>query len=144
MAGQSRRTPRLVNRTPRALQPSEDVQMPEVQDDVVQQRLQWLTASQRQNAESLTQLNSRIDQLGHEFRQTMIESALTIQSVMQETCGLGQGMEQINHVLHNVVMDKVEGIDFRFQKADEVMRYLVAENDKRTQNINTSICKVID
>ena len=91
----------MSRRIPRVLQPQEDVQMPEgpeLHDDTLQQRFQRLTISQRQTAEDLNQVNSRVDQLRHDFREAMVESALTIQSVMQEVRGQGQGMERSRHM----------------------------------------------
>ena len=96
----------------RVLQPQEDVQMPEAHEGTLQQRLQRLTVSQRRSVEDSNQVNYRVDQLRHDFRETMVESALTIQSVMQEIRGQGQGIERIRHVLVNIAMDKLEGIDF--------------------------------
>ena len=95
-------------RMPRVLQPQEDVQMPEVHDDTLQQRLQRLTISQK----DLNQVNSRVDQLRHDFREAMVESASTIQNVMHQVRGQGQGMERLRHVLFNIAMDKLEGIVF--------------------------------
>ena len=99
MTAQQRRAPSVMNgRAPRVLPPQEDVQMPEVHEDTLQQRLQRLTASQRQNAESLNQVNSRIDQLRHDFWEATVESTLAIQSVMQQVRGQGQGVERLRHV----------------------------------------------
>ena len=52
-------------RVPRVLQPQEDVQMPEVHEDPLQQRHQRLTTSQRQSAEDIYtyHMDARVDQL---------------------------------------------------------------------------------
>ena len=62
MIAPQRRTSRMMQgRATRILQPSDDAQMPDAYEDDVQQRLQKLTTSQRQHADTLTQLHSRLD-----------------------------------------------------------------------------------
>ena len=63
MIAPQRRPPRMMGRATRVLQPSDDAQMPDAREDEMQLRLQRLTTSQRQRADTLTQLHSRIDQL---------------------------------------------------------------------------------
>ena len=64
-------------------------------------------------------MDAQAEQLRHYFRQAMVDSALTLQGVIQEAHGQGQGMEQIRHTLFNVAMEKLDGLDARFQKYDE-------------------------
>ena len=87
---------------PRILQPQEDVTMPTIPEDPMQQRLQRLTAFQQQNAEHLNHVDTRMDQLRHDFRQAMADSALALQRVVQEVRGQAQGVERICHVLFNI------------------------------------------
>ena len=85
-----------------------------------------------------------MDQLRHDFREAMVEPTLTLQSVMQEVRGQGQGMERLRHVLVNIAMDKLEGIDSRFQKYDEVMHQVILKTDKQAHEMCTSIGRFID
>ena len=74
----------------------------------------------------------------------MIESALTIQRVMQEVRTQGQRLDRLSHVVYNVVMDKLNGVDFRFQRSDEISNQVLMETDRRWQDLRTSIGKFID
>ena len=69
---------------------------------------------------------------------------MTIQSVMQEVRGQGQGVERLRHVLFNIAMDKLEGIDSHFQKYDEVMHQVTMKADKQAHEMCTSIGRFID
>ena len=73
----------------------------------------------------------------------MIESALTVQRVMQEARGQGQRLDRLSHVVYNVVMDKLEGVGFRFQRYDEIMNKVLMETDRR-QQMCTSIGQFIN
>ena len=46
----------------------------------------------------------------------MVESALALQTVMQEARGHGQRLDRLSHVVYRVVMDRLDGIDFRLQQ----------------------------
>ena len=107
-------------------------------------KIQRLTASQRQNAENLTHVDGRVDQLRHNFREARVDSALALQGVMQEVRGQGQGMERIRHVLLNIAMDKLEGIDSRVQKYDEVMHQALMKTDKQAHEVCTALGRLID
>ena len=89
-------------------------------------------------------MDARVGQLRHDFREAMVESALTTHSVMQEVRGQGQGMERLRHVLFNIAIDKLEGIDSRFQKRDEVVHQIVTKTDKQAHEMCTSIGRFID
>ena len=92
----------------------------------------------------MNHVDARVDQLRHVFREAVVESALTIQSVMQEVRGQGQGMERLRHVLFNTAMDQLEGIDSRFQKCDKVVHQVVMKTDKQAHEMCTSIRRFID
>ena len=62
---------------------------------------------------------------------------------MQEVRGHGQRLDRLSHVVYNVVMDKLDGVDFRFQRADELMNK-VMETDRRSQDMCTSIGQFIN
>ena len=103
-----------------------------------------MTTSQRQHADSLTQLNARLDQLRLEIRETLVESTSTVQTVVQDALGLGQGLERIRHALFDVAMDKLEGIDLRFQKAQEQVEHIFTATDRKFNEICTSVGRLID
>ena len=69
--------------------------------------------------------------LGHDFSQSMVDSAWTFQGVMQEAHGQGQVMERIRHTLFNIEMEKLDGLDARFQKYDEIMQRVLAKTDRQ-------------
>ena len=145
MLARQRRTPRTMQgRTPRVVQPPENAQMPEAHENEVQQRLQQLTTSQKQHADSLTQLHSRLDHLRLEVRETLVDSATTVQTVMQDHLELGHGLGQVRHTLFNVAMEKLEGIDFRFQKAQEQVDHILMATDRKFNEICTTIGRLID
>ena len=104
--------------------------MPETQEDIFQHRLQRLTETQRQNAEDLRHVDSKVDQIRHDFREAMTESALIVQSVMQEVRSLTHGLNRISNVVFDGMIDKLEGVNYRFQKSDEVMHQIVVETDR--------------
>ena len=63
---------------------------------------------------------------------------------MQEVRCQEQGMERLRHVLFNIAMDKLEGIDSHFQKYDEVMHQLLMTTDKQAHEMCTSLGRFID
>ena len=145
---QQRRTARAMSgRAPRELteveieqmQSQENSQTPEAHEGAIQQRLRRLAESQRQSAEDLNHLDSKINQFRHDFRESMAESALTIQRVMQEVRGRGQRLDRLSHVGYHVVVDKLEGVDFRFQQSGKVMDKVLTETDHRSRDMCTSI-----
>ena len=103
-----------------------------------------LAESRRQGAEDINHLDSKINQFRHDFQETMIESALSVQRVTQEVRGQGQRLDRLSHVVHNVVMDKLDEVEFRFQRSDEVMHQITMETDRRSQDMCTSIGRFID
>ena len=112
---QQRRTARAMSgRAPRELteieveqlQSHENSQIPESVEEALQQRLRRLIEAQRKGTEDITQLDSRINQVRHDFRDTMVESALALDSHARsarswtkarpiEPCGLPCCDEQI-------------------------------------------------
>ena len=113
-------------------------------DDPTQQRLQRLTASQHQCMDQVTHLDTRLEQFRHEIRQAVVDTALTLQGVMQDVQGQGQGMEQIRHTLFNIAMEKLESLDARFQKYDEFMQQVLAKTDKQGHEVCTAVERVIN
>ena len=112
--GHERRAPRIHVRASQILQPIDETGGSTAPDNPTQRRFQRLIASQHQWADHVTHVETKVEQLRHEFRQAMVDSALT-QGVMQEVQGQGQGMERIRHALFNIAMEKLDGLDARFQ-----------------------------
>ena len=101
--------------TPQILQPLDEMGRTTMSDDSIQQRLQRLTASQHQCMEHVTRMDTKLEQFRHEIRQAVVNTALTLQGVMQDVQGQGQGMEQIRHTLFNIAMEKLDSLDARFR-----------------------------
>ena len=110
-----------MNTGPRVLQPQHEANLPIIHEDPTQQRLQRTAASQQQCTKHVTGVETKVEQLRHDFCQAMVESALALQTVVQQVRGQGQGIEQIHHTLYNVAMDKLDGLDARFQKCCRVL-----------------------
>ena len=71
----------------------------------------------------------------------MVESALTIQSVMQEVRGQGQGMENPTCSFQHCDRTNWRALTLVF-RSDEVMHQVVMETDKRSREMCTSNWKV--
>ena len=115
-----------------------------VTDDSVQQRMQTLVVSQQQCMERIAQIDTRLEQFRHWIRQDACEIALTVQRVIQDVQGQGQGVEQVRHTLFNIVAEKVETLDARFLKYDEFVQTVLDKTDRNTHEMCTSIGKIID
>ena len=139
-----RRVPRISVRTPQNLQPLDEMGRTAMSDDPTQQSLQRLTASQHQCVDQVTHLDIRLGQFRHEIRQTVVDVALTLQGVMQDAQGQGQGIEQIRHNLFNIAMEKLDSLDAHFQKYDEFMQQVLTKTDKRGRELCTAVERVIN
>ena len=92
----------------------------------------------------VTPVDTKVEQFKHEFHQAMVDSALTLQGVMQEVQGQGQGMERIRHSLFNIAMEKLDGLDARFQKYDEFMQQGLAKTGRQGHEVCTAVERVIN
>ena len=128
-----------IYRTPQVLQPLDETGRSTVSDDPIQQRLQRLTASQHQWVDHVIHVDTKVEQLRHEFRQAMVDSALTLQGVMQEVQGQGQEMERIRHTLFNIAMQKLDGLDAHCRKYDEFMQQVLAKTDRQGHEVCTAV-----
>ena len=63
---------------------------------------------------------------------------------MQEVQGQGQGMERTRHTLFNIAMEKLYGLDARFQKYGEFMQQVLAKTDRQGHEVCTLIERVIN
>ena len=113
-------------------------------DNSIQQGMQRLYASQQQCVDRVAQVDNRLEQFRQAIRQDAFEIALTVQRVRQDLHGQGQGMEQIRHTLFNIVQEKVETLDARFQKYDEFVQTVLEKTDKNTHEVCSSVSKIID
>ena len=53
-------------------------------------------------------------------------------------------MEQIRHTLFNIVQEKVETLDSRFQKYDEFVQTVMEKTDRNTHEVFSTVSKIID
>ena len=53
-------------------------------------------------------------------------------------------MERIRHVLFNIAMDKLDGLDSRFQKYDEIVQQVLMKTDRQGHELCTSLGRFID
>ena len=139
-----RRAPRINVRAPRILQPLDETGRTTQSDDPTHQRLQRLTVSQQQCLDRVTQVDARLEQFRCEIRQDVLDTALTLQRVMKDAQGQGQGVEQIRHNLFNVAMEKLGTLGARFQKYDEFMQQVLAKTDKQGHEVCTAVERVIN
>ena len=61
-----------------------DPQSQEPYEGSFQQRTRLLTESQRREADDIGHLDTKVNQLRHEFQETMTESPLSLQRVIQD------------------------------------------------------------
>ena len=52
-------------------------------------------------------------------------------------------MEQIRHTSFNIVQEKVEALDSRFQKYEELMQTVLDKTDRNTHEAFSTISKII-
>ena len=100
-------------------------------------------ASQQQCMDRIAQVDTRLEQFRHGIRQDAFEIALTVQRVIQDVQGQGQGME-LRHTLFKAVTEKVETLDARFQKFDEFVQTVLDKTDRNTDEVCTSIGRIIE
>ena len=62
-----------------------------------QQRLRFLTESQRREADDIGHLDDKINQLRHEFQESMSECAMNVQEIRQEMRSRGQALDRLFH-----------------------------------------------
>ena len=139
------RIPRTMNEgAPLGPQPQGAVNLPAVNEDPTQHRLQHVAATQQQCANQMTSLEARVEQLKFEFRKAMVDSTLALQTVVAEVRGQGQGMERIHHTLYNVAMEKLDERNARFQRHDDVMQQVLTKTDKQRHDVCTSLGRFIE
>ena len=88
-------------------------------------------------------MGTRLEQFRHEIRKDVPDTALTLQRVMQDVQGQGQGVEQVRHTLFGTAMEKLGTLDARFQKYDEFMQQVPAKTDKQGHEVCTAVERVI-
>ena len=135
-----RRVQRQVPRPPQVLRPHDETA---TTDAATQQGMQRLYASYQQCVTRVAQVDDRLEQFRAAIRQGTLEMALTVQRVSQELQLQGQGMEQIRHTLYDMVQDKVDNLEDRFQKFTELTHALTATMDKNDHEKCSSIGKII-
>ena len=85
--------------------------------------------------DQVAQLDTRLEQFRHEIRQAVVDTALTLQGVMQDVQGQGRGIKQVGHTLFDIAMDKLESLDARFHKYDEFMQQVLANTEKQGHEV---------
>ena len=63
--------------------------------------------------------------------------------VIQDVQGQGQGIEQSRHDLFDIVTEKVETLDTRFHKYDEIVQTVLAKTDKQGHEVCTAVGRII-
>ena len=139
-----RRTQRVNPRTPHVLQPLNETTETTVSGNSIQQGMQRLYVLQQQCVDQVGQVDNRLEQFRQAIRQDAFELALTAQRVRQDLQGQGQGVEQIRHTLYDIVQDKVETLESRFQKFDEFAQSVMSTTDKSTHEVCSSVAKIMD
>ena len=136
LTAQQRRTARAFDgRAPRELTEAE---IERLQSQENSQTHESQLQAQRKDANDITQLDSRLNQLRHDFRETMVESTLALQSVMQEVRGHGPRLDRLSHVVYHVVRDRLDGFEFRLQLTEGFVHKVVTETDRRSHDMCTS------
>ena len=131
-------------RFPQVLQPLDETAETPVSDNSIHQGMQRLYASQQQCVDRVSQIDNRLEQFRQAIRQDALEIALTVQRVTQDLQGQGQTVEQIRHTLFNLVREKVETLDERFQTYDEFAQTVLDKTDRNTHEAFSTISKIID
>ena len=132
---------RMNPRPPQALQPQDETT---VSNASMQQGMQRLYASYQQCVTRVAQVDDRLEQFRQAIRQDALEIALTVQRVRQDLQNQGQGMEQIRHTLYDLVQEKVDTLESRFQKFDEFTHSVMGTVDKNAHELCSTVAKIID
>ena len=127
-----RRAQRQNPRTPQVLQPHDETN---VSDTAVQQGMHRLLASYQQCVTRVAQVDDRLEQFRQAIRQDALEMALTVQRVRQDLHNQGQSTEQIRHTLYDLVQEKVDTLEDRFQKFTEFTHSITGTVDKNEHEI---------
>ena len=135
-----RRVQRQNPRPPQILRPHDEAALT---DDAIQQGIQRLYTSYHQCVTRVAQVDDRLEQFRAAIRQDALEMALTVQRVSQDLQHQGQGLEQIRHTLYDLVQDKVDNLEDRFQKFTEFTHAITATIDKNEHEKCSSIGKII-
>ena len=84
----------------------------------------------------VAQVDTRLEQFRHGLRQDVLDIALTLQRVMQDVQGQGQGIEQVRHTLFNIAMEKIETL--------EITQQVIAKTDKQGHEVCTAVGRIIN
>ena len=109
----------------------------------MQQGTQRLLASYHQCVTRVAQVDDRLEQFRQAICQDALEMALTVQRVRQDLQNQGQGMEQIRHTLYDLVQEKVDTLERRFQKFDEFTNFMGTVDRNQHEHFST-VGKIID
>ena len=135
-----RRAQRQNPRPPQVLRPHDETN---VSDATVQQGMQRLYASYQQCVTRVAQVDDRLEQLRQAIRQDALEVALTTQRARQDLHNQGQSMEQIRHTLCDLVQERVNTLEDRFQKFTEFTHSITGTVDKNTHELRSTTGKII-
>ena len=92
----------------------------------------------------VAQVDDRLEQFRAAIRQDALELALTVQRVSQDSQRQGQGIEQIRHILFDLVQDKVDNLESRFQEFSEVTPAITGTIDRNEHEKCSLIGKIIN
>ena len=96
-------------------------------ESALHQRLRVPTESQRR------------ERLRHEFQECMSECAMNMQQIRQEMQSRGQVLDRLFHIVHNVVMEKLDDFHHNFSKVSGQMSKVTSETDRRSHEMCNSL-----
>ena len=105
--------------------------------------MQILCVSYQQCVTRVAQVDDRLEQFRQAIRQDALGIALTVQRVRQDLQNQG-GMEQIRHTLYDLVQEKVDTLESRFQKFDEFTHSVMGTVDRNEHELFSTAGKIVD
>ena len=112
-------------------------------DEAFQQGIQRLCASYNQCVNRVTQADDRFEQFRAAIRHDALELALEAQRVSQDLQHQGQGMERIRHTLFDLMQEKVDHLEKKFQMLGEHLDGITATVDRNEHAKCASIKQII-
>ena len=134
---------RAQRQNPRPPQASRAPDEPVIIDEAIHQGMQRLYASYNQCVARLAQADDRFEQFRAAIRQDALELALKVQRVGQDLHNQGQGVERIRHTLFDLVQEKVDHLQEKFQKLGEHLDGITATVDRNEHAKSSSIRQLI-
>ena len=113
-------------------------------NEAIQQGIQRLYASYNQCVARVTQADDRFEQFRAAIRHDALEMALEVQRVSHDLQHQGQGMERIRHTLFDLVQEKVDHLEKKFQMFGEHLHEITAIVDRNDHAKCASVKQIIN